>query len=208
MVKVLRGLKERREEIIATARRLFQIEDYDAITMQDIVDELGIAKGTIFYYFDSKEALLRAVVENIIEEDRVRKQALIKKAKGNALDKIRALMQLDSMAAKNPIIFEHLHRPSNAQMHTQLLAVMVIQEASLYAELIRQGCGEGIFQTDNPLECAEFIIAGIQFLTDYGIYPWVESDITRRAHAFPSLVEAILKAKPGSFQFMVDRIQE
>lgn len=203
---MLRGLKERREEIIATARHLFQIEDYDSITMQDIVDELGIAKGTIFYYFDSKEALLRAVVENIIEEDRVRKQALIKTTKGSALDKIRALMQLDSMAAKNQTILEHLHRPSNAQMHTQLLAVMVIQEASLYAELIRQGCGEGIFQTDTPLECAEFIIAGIQFLTDHGIYPWVESDITRRAHAFPALVEAILKAKPGSFQFMVDRI--
>jgi AcrR family transcriptional regulator len=206
MVKITRGLKKRREEIIATARHLFQTNDYDKITMQNIVDELEIAKGTIFYYFDSKEVLLKAVVENIIEEDKVRKEALITTTKGNALDKIRALIQLDSMAAKNPTILKHLHRPSNAQMHTQLLAVMVIQEASLYAKLIQQGCAEGIFQTDTPFECAEFIIAAIQFLTDQGIFPWTESDVARRMHTFPALVETILKAKPGSFQFMIDRL--
>jgi AcrR family transcriptional regulator len=174
--------------------------------MQNIVDELSIAKGTLFYYFDSKETLLKAVVENIIKEDRVRKKALIATTKGNALDKIRALMQLNSMAVKNPTILKHLHRPSSAQMHTQLLAVMVIQEASLYAKLIQQGCDEGIFQTNTPFECAEFIIAAIQFLTDQGIYPWTKSDVARRIHAFPALVETILKAKPGSFQFMIDRM--
>jgi AcrR family transcriptional regulator len=206
MVKVTRGLDERRQEIIATARRLFQTEDYDSITMQRVVDELGIAKGTIFYYFDSKEDLLKAVVENIIEEDSARKQALIAQTEGTALDKIRALMQLDSMAAQNPTILEQLHKPGNADMHTQLLAVTVIKEAHLYGELIRQGCKEGIFKTDNPLECAEFIIAGIQFLTDNGIYPWAEADIMRRAQAFSSLIEAMLHAKPGSFQFIVSRI--
>lgn len=206
MVKITRGLKERRAEIITTARRLFQTEDYNKITMQNIVDALGIAKGTIFYYFDNKEALLKAVVENITEEDRVRKKALIATTKGNALDKMRALMQLNSMAMKNQAILEQLHKPGNAQMHTQLLAVMVIQEAALYAELIQQGCDEGIFQTNTPFECAEFIIAAIQFLTDQGIYPWAETDIARRAQAFPGLVETILKAKSGSFQFMVNRI--
>src|SRR5438477_9368113 len=120
MAKILRGLDTRRQEIVATARRLFHTEDYDTITMQRVVEELGIAKGTIFYYFDTKEDLLKAVVEDIIEEDNARKQALIAKTKGNALDKIRALMQLDSMAMQNSAILECLHKPSNADMHTQL----------------------------------------------------------------------------------------
>lgn len=202
MVKITRGLEERRQEIIAMARQLFQTQDYDKISMQHVVDALGIAKGTIYYYFDSKEDLLKAVVENIIEEDVVRKQALIEKTKGNAMDKMRALFELESMAAKNPNILGHLHKPSNAGMHTQLLAVTLLRQAPLYGEVIRQGCDEGIFKTDTPLECAEFMIAGIQFLTDDGIYPWAQVDLMRRAQAFPALVEAMLKAKPGSFQFM------
>jgi AcrR family transcriptional regulator len=205
MVKT-RGLQERRQEIVNTARRLFQAEGYDKITMQRIVDGVGIAKGTVFYYFESKEDLLKAVVEDIIQEDAVRKHLLIEKTSGNALDKMRAVMQLESMALKYPRILESLHEVSNTAMHSQLLAVMVINEAHLYAKLIRQGCHEGIFQTDNPLECAEFFIAGIQFLTDTGIYPWSEADMERRARAFPYLLEGLLKAQPGSFQFMVSRL--
>ena len=206
MAKVLKGLEERRQEIVAAARRLFQAEDYDKITMQDVVDELGIAKGTIYYYFNCKEDLLKAVVENIVEEDIERKQMLIKTTHGNALEKIRALIESDSMAVKNPALLEHLHKPSNAGMHIQLLAVTIMQEVPLYGKLIRQGCNEGIFQTDTPLECAEFIISGIQFLTDKGIYPWSEADLLRRAQAFPALVEAVLKAPEGSFQFTVDKV--
>jgi len=203
MVRITKGPEERRQEIVTTARRLFESEGYEKVTMQRIVEEVGIAKGTVFYYFESKEELLKAVVEDIIEQDYTRKQALVAATGGNGLDKIRTIMQLDSMALKYPKILESLHEISNASMHTQLLAVMVNNEAHLYETLISQGCDEGIFQTDHPLECAEFMIAAMQFLTDTGIYPWDESDLMRRVKAFPSLVEAILKAKPGSFQFMV-----
>lgn len=206
MAKISRGLEERRNEIVALARHLFLTKDYEQITMQHMVDALGIAKGTIYYYFTCKEDLLRAVVENIIEEDIARKQALIEKTPGNALDKIRALIELDSMAVKHPAILEHLHKPSNVGLHTQLLATTLIKEVPLYGELIRQGCDEGIFQTNTPLECAEFIIAGIQFLTDKGIYPWDESDLSRRANAFPAILEAVLQAPSGSFQFMLGKL--
>jgi hypothetical protein len=90
-------------------------------------------------------------------------------------------------------------------MHTRLLAVALLKQAPLYAKLIQQGCDEGIFQTESPLECAEFILSAIQFLTDAGIYPWTQADLMRRIQAFPQLVEQLLKAPPGSFQFLIDR---
>ncbi|HJZ24612.1 MAG TPA: helix-turn-helix domain-containing protein, partial [Candidatus Babeliales bacterium] len=85
MVRITKSPQERKQEIIATARRLFQTESYDKITMQRVVDEVDIAKGTLFYYFQSKEDLLRAVVEDIIREDSERKQIAIEKTTGNAL---------------------------------------------------------------------------------------------------------------------------
>ena len=206
MVRIVKKAEERRSEILKTARHLFQTKEYDKTTMQDVMDHLGIAKGTIYHYFKSKEELLEAVIENIVDENIGQMQLAIRDMKGNALGKIRILIGAGSIAENNNKVLDHLHQPGNTGMHTRLLAVALIKQAPLYGELIRQGCEEGIFQTDTPLECAEFILSAIQFLTDPGIYPWTQDDLIRRARAFPCLIEAQLKAAPGSFQFMLNQI--
>ena len=117
MVRIVKKAEVRRQEIVATARQLFQVKEYEQTTMQDVMDQLGIAKGTIYHYFKSKEELLEAVIENIVEEDIVNKQLLLKKTQGNALERIRALISMDSMAADHAEILEHLHRTGNIGMH-------------------------------------------------------------------------------------------
>ena len=109
------------------------------------------------------------------------------------------------MAANNAEILEHLHHPGNLGMHIRQLAVALMRQAPLYADLIQQGCEEGLFQTEHPLECAEFILSAMQFLTDMGIHPWAQEDLIRRAMAFPSMIEALLKAPQGSFQFLLEQ---
>ena len=79
--------------------------------MQDVMDQLGIAKGTIYHYFKSKEELLEAVVENIVEEDIACKEILMKETSGNALEKIRILISAGSLADEHAEILEHLHHP-------------------------------------------------------------------------------------------------
>ena len=205
MVRIVKKAAERRLEILKTARHLFQTKEYEKTTMQDVMDHLSIAKGTIYHYFKSKEELLEAVVENIVDENIEQMQLVTSEMKGNALEKIRILIGLGSVAANNNEVLDHLHQLGNSGMHTKLLAVALIKQAPLYGGLIRQGCEEGIFHTDAPLECAEFILSSIQFLTDTGIYPWTQEDLVRRARAFPGLIEAQLKVAPGSFQFMLDQ---
>lgn len=54
--------EERRNYIIDAAQKLFLIKDYADVAMNDIADEVGVNKATIYYYFKSKEALYFAVV--------------------------------------------------------------------------------------------------------------------------------------------------
>ncbi len=206
MPRVVKDPEERRQEIIAAARELFLTKEYDKATMRDVMEMLGIAKGTIYHYFDSKEALLEAVVENIVNEDIAYRQAQLDQSTGNALEKFRALVTARSVADSHHEILEHLHRPGNVGMHTRQLAVTISKMAPLYAQVIEQGCEEGIFQTDHPLESAEFLLAGIQFLTDMGIFPWEQEDLVRRAMAFPEMVEAQLHAAPGTFDFLLEQL--
>jgi len=198
---------ERRKEIILAARELFQTKEYDRTTMQELMNILNIAKGTIYHYFSSKEELLEAVVEELVDEELERKKQLMESSRFrtlNALEKIRELATSDTMAEENEQILENLHQPGNTLMHTRQLGRYLIKLAPVFAAVFEEGCDQGIFKTDHPLECAEFLLAGLQFLTDAGFYPWSDDQLARRLKAFPSLVEAQLGASEGSFSFLAE----
>lgn len=202
MTRVVKKSFERRGEILATARRLFQTKEYDEVTMQNVMDTLDIAKGTIYHYFKSKEELFEAVIEQIVDQTVTKMEKYIEKAKGTALEKIQGLIEIGRVAGSEGKILKALNEPRNDTMHTRLLAATLLRQARCHAKLIQQGCDEGVFQTTNPLECAEFVLSGVQFLTDIGIYPWTNEDLQRRIKAFPRLIEQLLKAPRGSFDFM------
>lgn len=202
MVRIVKKSAERRADIIHAARSLFLTKEYEKTTMQDVMNTLNIAKGTIYHYFKSKEDLLEAVVNDIVEKNFEDMQKLVQHTKGNALKKIQALAETGSIAEDNKPILEQLHKSGNEALHLRLLAATLVKQAPLYAAIIEQGCKEGTFKTNAPLECAEFILSSIQFLTDRGIYPWTQEDVVRRVQAFPGIIEQMLKAPPGSFQFL------
>jgi AcrR family transcriptional regulator len=54
---------QRQEEILATATEVFADRGYASTDVQEIADRLGIAKGTVYHYFPSKEQLFLASVD-------------------------------------------------------------------------------------------------------------------------------------------------
>ncbi|MDJ0784892.1 MAG: TetR/AcrR family transcriptional regulator [Desulfosarcinaceae bacterium] len=208
MKRIVKKPAERRKEIIKAARELFQEKDYDSVTMQGVMEKLNIAKGTIYHYFPSKEDLLEAVVEDLIDEELTKKWRLLKSQRCRelgALAKFRLLVTADTMAEENEQILDSLHHPKNTLMHTRLLGHYLIKLAPIFATVIEEGCDQGVFRTDHPRECAEFMLAGFQFLTDVGFYPWSQRQLERRFNAFPALIEAQLGAPKGSFSFLVEK---
>ena len=141
--------------------------------------KLQIAKGTVYHYFKSKEELLEAVVEDMVAEYMVVVENAINGCQGNALDKMRVLVVAGRVGSHQTETMDNLHRPGNMGMHTRLLAVTLSRLAPLYAHVISQGCEEGLFCIEHPLECAEILLAGIQFVTDIGCYPWHQEDLER-----------------------------
>jgi AcrR family transcriptional regulator len=57
---------QRRAEILRVATAVFYSKGYEAASLQDIADAMGIKKASLYYYFSSKEALLHAVLAEII----------------------------------------------------------------------------------------------------------------------------------------------
>jgi AcrR family transcriptional regulator len=64
MARTPKVVEDRREQIIDAAMRVFARKGFLRATNKDIADEIGITPGLIYHYFENKEAVLKAIIEN------------------------------------------------------------------------------------------------------------------------------------------------
>ena len=64
-MRVVKEAEERRNEILDVAEKLFGTKGFDQTSTNDILNEIGIARGTLYYHFKSKEEILDAMIERI-----------------------------------------------------------------------------------------------------------------------------------------------
>jgi len=83
---------ERWEEILEAAAKCFFEKGYDATSLQDIADRVGILKGSIYYYIKTKPDLRDALLLEVHREGLARIKALAENS-GNALEKLDAMIR-------------------------------------------------------------------------------------------------------------------
>ncbi len=59
---------ETKEKIVEVSRKLFSQKGFDATSMEDIAEEVGIRKPSLYYHFDSKEGIYAVVLDRIMQE--------------------------------------------------------------------------------------------------------------------------------------------
>ncbi len=65
---VVRENQRRREELIEIACRIFAEKGFDRASLQEIADEFGVLKGSLFHYISNKDDLLFAIIEGVYED--------------------------------------------------------------------------------------------------------------------------------------------
>jgi AcrR family transcriptional regulator len=63
MARTPKVVEDRKEQILDAAMRVFAQKGFTRATNKDIAREAGITPGLIYYYFESKEAVLQAIIE-------------------------------------------------------------------------------------------------------------------------------------------------
>lgn len=196
----------RRNEILNAAELLFTQKGYAKTTVNDVLSMLGIAKGTFYYYFASKEALMEAMVARAIDTGIAAVEALVNDDALSAGDKLRLVItSSDPEADRRDALAGELHRADNAELHLHSLVESVRRLAPLITRIVEQGIAEGSFSTPCPEETVELLLVASQFLLDTGIFGSDGDVLLRRAKAFAHVMETSLGARPGSFSYIPDR---
>jgi AcrR family transcriptional regulator len=98
--------------IVRQARAHFFSHGYSQCTMDELAAELGMSKKTLYVHFASKEALVRAVIEDLGREVRASADALIANRQLNFAEKLRGFAEgmAERMTRMNPRLLRDLQR--------------------------------------------------------------------------------------------------
>jgi AcrR family transcriptional regulator len=154
----------RREAFLDVAQRLVQTKGYEAMSIQDVLNELEASKGAFYHYFDSKQALLEAVVERFADSAIADLSPVMDDPNLPALRKLerffagiarRKAQHKDLMLA----LIEVWNSDGNAIVREKLRRLTVSRMIPLLSAVIQQGTNEGIFRAASPDETATVFVS-------------------------------------------------
>ncbi|WP_139991813.1 TetR/AcrR family transcriptional regulator [Paenibacillus paridis] len=203
-MRTLKEPEERKNEILDTAEALFHSKGYDKTTINDILKEIGIAKGTFYYYFKSKEEVMDAIVVRIVDSGVLAAKEIAANASLTVHEKFLYIMLAQkpaSNSSKSQLI-ETLHDVNNAQMHQKSLSETVRKLTPILQEVTEQGIQEKLFATPYPREAIELLLVTAVTLFDEGIFNWQPQELSQKIAGFIHAMETLLGAEKGSFAYV------
>lgn len=205
-MRVVKDPEERRNEIMDAAHMLFLTKGYNKTTIIDILTEVGIAKGTFYYYFKSKEEIMDAIIMRIVDADVARAKRIAGDAKLPVIKKFLQIItsqSIDEQENKEDMV-EQMHHVGNAEMHQKGIVQSILKLTPVLTGVIEQGMEENIFEVEYPQETMEFLLVAGQIIFDQGFFQWEDEQLVKKADAFITIMEKALGAKKGSFAKMKD----
>ena len=199
-MRVVKEAEERRNEILDVAERLFATKGFDGTSTNDILEEIGIARGTLYYHFKSKEDILDAMI------DRITMRLLGDAAKIANQTEIpvlqRITMTMMAMKVENDLgyeMMEQVHRPQNALLAQKMQEKLLDGINPIITGLIEEGIRRGLCNTEHPAEAVEMMMLYAEITFDSQVER-TRKVWAQKVAAFIYNVERLLGMEEGSLQ--------
>ncbi|SDF93871.1 transcriptional regulator, TetR family [Selenomonas sp. WCT3] len=198
MTRVRKDPAERRQELMTIARELFCEKGYEQTMVQDICKKAGVAKGTFFYYFPTKEDVLKAIFEAWMKKF---VGEYTHKAEGlDAVQKLRLFLRMSARDNSIEPLVDNLWAEHYKELVMALWQRIVIDGFNpLLQKIIAEGNAAGSMQVLHSEECLDFFWS----LTE-AIWPDEKKDIVTdesmviRMEMAASLIEQLFGMEKGS----------
>ncbi|MBN9333237.1 TetR/AcrR family transcriptional regulator [Devosia sp.] len=190
--------EERSGTILVSAAKLFRDKGIGSVSIDEIVQAAGIAKGTFYLYFRTKDDLLQSLAEAVVDRMGVAVEAAADRP-GNALDRFAgAVGAMKLVDGDEQYLTDALNRPENSALHERVNMALVRRLGPLLAKVIEDGREEKTFEVEDPLATIQFLLAGQAALLGGGRFAWTEAEYAARLRATLIILERALGVTPGA----------
>jgi AcrR family transcriptional regulator len=203
----------RRSAILDAALHLVATKGYEQMAIADILNELHISSGAFYHYFDSKPALLLALVERIVDDVEHLILPILHDSQLGALEKLQrffATLEQGKLANKRFVLayLRVWYGDENAIVRQKLHGTRTKRFTPWLQEIIQEGTQEAVLTTPYPDQAARMVLS---LLDDLG-YATVDlllaevhtpDDLPRLERTVSATVDAlerVLGAPPGCLQ--------
>jgi AcrR family transcriptional regulator len=205
----------RRNAILDVTLRLVYTKGYEQMAIQDILNELRMSKGAFYHYFDSKAALLEALIERIGQEALQLLNPIVHDPHLGALEKLQRYFDtaVRWKTARKTFMLELLrvwYADHNAIARQKMLAMWSKHVLPLLTEILHQGIREGVLNIPFPDQVGAILLSLVQGIGD----AFAELLLTREPRgdelqrgerliaAYNDALERVLGAPAGSLHLM------
>lgn len=155
----------RRSELVAAATGLFAERGVTGTSVADIVRAAGVAQGTFYLYFETKDEVILAVVEEIAERMLAAVSTELGRADLDPAERLtgfaRTLAALSRDSSLTDVA-DFIHRPENQRLHDRLTEHFLPRLAPLIEQTILDGVADGSFDVEDARAAAWFVLGGLR----------------------------------------------
>ena len=192
----------RKKELVNSAYKLFMTKGYENTSVDEIIAEAKIAKGTYYYHFESKEQILEEVV-NMMISDGVERAKQILQSDFKIEEKLVYTILALRVTPEEKGVEDIIHTKENIVLHKKVNDRIIDEAVPILSEIVREAKKEGLFNCDNNIE--ERVRMTLILSTEM----FDHNEITEaKILVFIDTLEKIYGAKPGSLLFITKLIKE
>ena len=186
---------ERKQELLKIAYNMFLTKGYDNTSIDDIINEAQIAKGTYYYYFESKEGTLEEVINMMINEE-VESAKRILNSPISIPEKLVGVITSLRPKIDEQEIQNILNKKENIVMHEKINNRIIEEAIPLLEQIVNEGIQSNIFKCNHINERLRMLLIMSNELFDSDKFNINEVEV------FIDTAEKMLGAKEGTLEFI------
>lgn len=198
--------QEKYDKILDALQELLISKEMNTISVSEIAQKAGIGKGSIYYYFPSKDAILEALIERNYEKPIETAKNLAKQTDISPFTRMAMIFQAcrnsSSQFPKQNVPNSLTSAQENALIHQKYLHHVILELKPELSEIIRQGIASGDIHFDYPEALAEIVLIVLCVKIDNTLLPSTDEQIENTIIGLISLLEKGTENPAGSLNFL------
>ena len=194
-------------QILDALQNLLENKDIQTISVSEIAQAAGIGKGSIYYYFSSKEAILEALIERNYEKPIETAKNLASQTNVSPFTRMAMLFHACRNSSSEFLRHGTDKTESNAQdkivLHQKYLNHLVTELKPELTSIIEQGINAGDIHFEYPAALAEIVLIVLAVKLDNSLIPSTPEEIEETIRGLISLLEKGTENPSGSLNFLM-----